>query len=106
MWYGIDRRTAEPLFKSINLTTREGTKSFVCNIGNEADGNIVDLFCENGRLIHEFEKWDNGAGLTDKTIELFELLNTSFIFKEKSSIDYWQNADGKNIVIEGLPEDL
>jgi hypothetical protein len=106
MWYGINRQKAEPLFNSINLTTRQGTKSFVCNVGNVADGNKVDLFCENGRLIHEYEQWDNNTVLTDKTESLYELLNTYFIFKEKTSVNHWQDANGKHIQIEGLPESL
>ena len=109
MWYGIDRQKAEPLFKQINLTTREGTKSFVRSIGNETDGNKVDLFCESGNLIHEFEQWDNNTGLTDKTTALFELLNNHFTFKERANvtdIDYWKNAENKSIAIEGLPHDV
>ena len=106
MWYGVDREKAEPLFDSINLTTRQGTKSFVCNVTNETDGNTVDLFCENGRLIHEYQEWDNNTGVTDKTESLFELLKASFTFREKASVDYWQDAESRDIQIDGLPEDV
>lgn len=106
MWYGVDRQRAEPLFDSINLTTRPGTKSFVCNTRNVADGNRVDFFCENGRLIHEYEEWDNTKGVTDQTESLFELLNTYFTFKEKRNVNDWQDAEGRSIQIEGLPKEL
>ena len=60
MFYGIDKKKAEPLFDSINLLTSETAASFVCRTAAVTrDGaNKVDLFCDTGHFIYEWEPWD------------------------------------------------
>ena len=78
MFYGVDKEKAEPLFDSINLLASENAASFVCKTGAVTrDGaNKVDLFCDTGHFIYEWEPWDNTIGLTDKTRELYQLTVT------------------------------
>lgn len=88
MFYGIDKKKAEPLFDSINLLTSSGAKSFVCRGGKDVtlDGrNKVDFFCDTPHPIYEWEEWDNCKGLTDKTQELYELIKANFSFQRPKS---------------------
>ena len=39
------------------------------------------MFCDARQLIYEWEPWDNSAGLTDKTQELYELIKANFSLK-------------------------
>ena len=80
MFYGVDKEKAEPLFDSINLLASENAASFVCKTGAVTrDGaNKVDLFCDTGHFIYEWEPWDNTIGLTDKTRELYQLIKENF----------------------------
>ena len=36
------------------------------------------MFCDALHFIYEWEPWDNSAGLTDKTQELYELIGKNF----------------------------
>ena len=80
MFYGINREAAEPLFDGINLLASKAAKSFVCSTGNVTlDGtNKVDVFCDARHFIYEWAEWDNSAGLTDKTQQLYMLIKDNF----------------------------
>ena len=94
MFYGIDKKKAEPLFDSINLLASENAASFVCKTGAVTrDGaNKVDLFCDTGHFIYEWEPWDNTIGLTDKTQELYQLIKENFSLEKSKS--YKQSSSG------------
>lgn len=105
-WFGVRRPLADRLFEEINLTTHRGTKSFVCAINLTSDGNDkFDVFCCNGRLVHEHEPWQPDRGVSDKTQELYELFKQYVQIKKKEHIDYWEDAEGKHIVLEGMDEE-
>lgn len=106
-WFGIDYETARPLFEKINLTTHRHTKSFVCSINLTSNGeDKFDIFCRNGRIIYEYEDWNIKRGVTDKTIELHQLLKQYLTLEKKKDIDFWEDASGIHISLEGLPEEL
>ena len=94
MFYGVDKEKATPLFDSINLLTSENAASFVCRTGaTTQDGtNKVDLFCDTGHFIYEWEPWDNAIGLTDKTQELYQLIKENFSLEKSKS--YKQSSSG------------
>lgn len=93
MFYGVDRKRAEPLFDSINLLTSENAKGFVCRPERANDKvNKVDLFCDVGHFIYEWEEWDNTVGLTDKTQELYQLIKENFSLEKSKS--YKQSSSG------------
>lgn len=94
MFYGVDKEKAEPLFDSINLLASENAASFVCKTGAVTrDGaNKVDLFCDTGHFIYEWEPWDNTIGLTDKTQELYQLIKENFSLEKSKS--YKQSSSG------------
>lgn len=81
MFFGINKEAAAPLFDSINLLASKTAKSFVNSTGNVTlDGaNKVDFFCDALHFIYEWEPWDNSAGLTDKTQQLYTLIKDNFI---------------------------
>lgn len=111
MFYGIDKQKAEPLFDCINLLTSENAASFVCKTGAVTrDGaNKVDLFCDTGHFIYEWEEWDNAAGLTDKTQELYQLIKENFDLSRPMSSGKGKRASGKSgksyAMLEELPEE-
>lgn len=80
MFFGVNKETATPLFDSINLLASKQAKSFVCKVAcTTLDGsNKVDFFCDNGRLLYEWEPWDNTIPLTDKTQAVYELIRDNF----------------------------
>lgn len=110
MFYGIDKKKAEQLFDSINLLASENAASFVCKTGAVTrDGaNKVDLFCDTGHFIYEWEPWDNTIGLTDKTQELYQLIKENFELSRPMSSGKGKRASGKGsksyAVLEELPE--
>lgn len=97
MFYGIDKKKAEPLFDSINLLASENAASFVCKTGAVTrDGtNKVDLFCDTGHFIYEWEQWDNTIGLTDKTQELYRLIKENFELSRPMSSGKGKRTSGK-----------
>ena len=110
MFYGIDKKKAEPLFDSINLLTSENAASFVCKTAVTRDvANKVDLFCDTGHFIHEWEPWDNTIGLTDKTQELYQLIKENFDLSRPKSSGKGKRASGKDgksyTMLEELPEE-
>lgn len=111
MFYGIDKQKAEPLFDSINLLTSENAASFVCKTrAVTRDGaNKVDLFCDTGHFIYEWEEWDNAAGLTDKTQELYQLIKENFDLSRPMSSGKGKRASSKSgksyAMLEELPEE-
>ena len=64
------------------------------------------MFCDARQLIYEWEPWDNSAGLTDKTQELYELIKANFSLKRPTDFDEWENADDGSIELEGLSEEM
>lgn len=108
MFYGVDKEKATPLFDSINLLTAKGTKSFVSKTREFTldRKNKVDMFCDALHFIYEWEPWDNSAGLTDKTQELYELIKANFSLKRPTDFDEWENADDGSIELEGLSEEM
>lgn len=80
MFYGINKKIAAPLFERINLLASASAKSFVCSTGNVTlDGtNKVDFFCDARHFIYEWAEWDNSVGLTDKTQQLYKLIEANF----------------------------
>lgn len=110
MFYGIDKKEAEPLFDSINLLASENAASFVCKTGAVTrDGaNKVDLFCDTGHFIYEWEPWDNTIGLTDKTQELYQLIKENFELSRPMSSGKGKRTSGKGgksyAMLEELPE--
>ena len=108
MFYGVDKEKATPLFDSINLLTAKGTKSFVSKTQEFTldRKNKVDMFCDALHFIYEWEPWDNSAGLTDKTQELYELIGKNFALTRPMDFDEWEDADDGFIMLEGLSEDL
>ena len=95
MFYGVDKEKGTPLFDSINLLTAKGTKSYISKTGAVTlDGkNKVDMFCDALHFIYEWEEWDNTAGLTDKTQELYELIKANFELKRPMDIDKRKDSD-------------
>lgn len=108
MFYGINKETATPLFDRINLLASKAAKSYVSRTGAiTLDGkNKVDMFCDAHHFIYEWEEWDNTVGLTDKTQELYELLQENFELKRPMDFDEWEDADNGSITLEGLSEDM
>ena len=108
MFYGIDKQKAEPLFDSINLLASENAASFVCKTGAVTrDGaNKVDLFCDTGHFIYEWEEWDNAAGLTDKTQELYQLIKENFDLSRPMSSGKGKRASGKGGKSYAMLEEL
>ena len=110
MFYGIDKKKAAPLFDSINLLTSENAASFVCKTAVTRDGaNKVDLFCDTGHFIYEWEPWDNTIGLTDKTQELYQFIKENFDLSRPKSSGKGKRASGKDgksyTMLEELPEE-
>lgn len=97
MFYGVDKGKAEPLFDSINLLASENAASFVSKTGSiTRDGtNKVDLFCDTGHFIYEWEPWDNTIGLTDKTRELYQLIKENFDLSRPMSRGKGKRTSGK-----------
>lgn len=107
MFYGVDRKRAEPLFDSINLLTSENAKGFVCRPAKAKDKvNKVDLFCDVGHFIYEWEEWDNAAGLTDKTQELYQLIKENFDLSRPMSRSKGKRASGKGGKSYAMLEEL
>lgn len=108
MFYGVDREQATPLFDGINLLASGTAKSFVCKISNvtKDSRNKVDFFCDTPRLVYEWEEWDNNIGLTDKTQELYDLINANFELKRPFDfgISFTGDADNGWICLEDLTE--
>lgn len=110
MFYGVDKKRAEPFFDSINLLASENAASFVCKTGAiTRDGaNKVDLFCDTGHFIYEWEPWDNTIGLTDKTQELYQLIKENFELSRPMSSGKGKRTSGKGgksyAMLEELPE--
>lgn len=90
MFYGVNKETAAPLFDNINLLASKNARSFVCKVACVTlDGsNKVDFFCDNPRLIYEWEPWDNTVLLTDKTQALYELIKDNFSLKRTKERQY------------------
>jgi hypothetical protein len=106
-WFGVNKEIAAPLFEEINLTTHKHTKSFVCAISLTSNGeDKFDVFCCNGRLVHEYEPWQPNRGVTDKTQTIYKLFKQYVEIKKKPDVDFWEDAEGKHIVLEGMPEDV
>ena len=111
MFYGIDKEKAEPRFDSINLLASENAASFVCKTGAVTrDGaNKVDLFCDTGHFIYEWEPWDNTIGLTDKTQEVYQLIKENFDLSRPMSSGKGKRTSGKGgksyAMLEELPEE-
>ncbi len=110
MFYGVDKEKAEPLFDSINLLTSENYKGFVCRTAITQDGtNKVDLFCDVGHFIYEWEAWDNAVGLTDKTQALYELIKENFVLSRPMSSGKGKRIRGKSakgyVLLEELSEE-
>lgn len=108
MFYGIDKKKAEPLFDSINLLASKNAASFVCKTGAiTRDGaNKVDLFCDTGHFIYEWEEWDNAAGLTDKTQEVYQLIKENFDLSRPMSSGKGKRASGKGGKSYAMLEEL
>ena len=107
MFYGVDRKRAEPLFDSINLLTSENAKGFVCRPAKAKDKvNKVDLFCDTGHFIYEWEEWDNAAGLTDKTQEVYQLIKENFDLSRPMSSGKGKRASGKGGKSYAMLEEL
>ena len=108
MFYGIDKKKAEPLFDSINLLASENAASFVCKTGAVTrDGaNKVDLFCDTGHFIYEWEPWDNTIGLTDKTQELYQLIKENFELSRPMSSGKGKRTSGKGGKSYAMLEEL
>lgn len=107
MFYGVDRKRAEPLFDSINLLTSENAKGFVCRPAKAKDKvNKVDLFCDVGHFIYEWEEWDNAAGLTDKTQELYQLIKENFDLSRPMSSGKGKRTNGKGGKSYAMLEEL
>ena len=108
MFYGVDKQKAEPLFDSINLLASENAASFVCKTGAVTrDGaNKVDLFCDTGHFIYEWEEWDNAAGLTDKTQEVYQLIKENFDLSRPMSSGNGKRASGKGGKSYAMLEEL
>lgn len=108
MFYGVDKQKAEPLFDSINLLASENAASFVCKTGAVTrDGaNKVDLFCDTGHFIYEWEEWDNAAGLTDKTQEVYQLIKENFDLSRPMSSGKGKRASGKGGKSYAMLEEL
>lgn len=108
MFYGVDKQKAEPLFDSINLLASENAASFVCKTGAVTrDGaNKVDLFCDTGHFIYEWEEWDNTIGLTDKTQELYQLIKENFDLSRPMSSGKGKRASGKGGKSYAMLEEL
>ena len=110
MFYGIDKEKARPLFDEINLLCGS-PNSFVCYTGavTNDEKNKVDFFCDSGRLIYEWEEWDNTKGLTDKTQEVFELIRDNFNLtraaRHTSNQKQGNRGKGNHIQIAELSED-
>jgi len=95
MFYGVNKEKATPLFDSINLLASQRAKSFVCKIGCATldNSNQVDFFCDNPRLIYEWESWDNTVLLTDKTQALYELIRDNFSLSRTKEYQYRQSKN-------------
>ena len=108
MFYGVDKEKAEPLFDSINLLASENAASFVCKTGAVTrDGaNKVDLFCDTGHFIYEWEPWDNTIGLTDKTQELYQLIKENFELSRPMSSGKGKRTSGKGGKSYAMLEEL
>ena len=108
MFYGIDKKKAEQLFDSINLLASENAASFVCKTGAVTrDGaNKVDLFCDTGHFIYEWEPWDNTIGLTDKTQELYQLIKENFDLSRPMSSGKGKRTSGKGGKSYAMLEEL
>lgn len=108
MFYGIDKKKAEPLFDSINLLASENAASFVCKTGAiTRDGtNKVDLFCDTGHFIYEWEEWNNTIGLTDKTQELYQLIKENFDLSRPMSSGKGKRTSGKGGKSYAMLEEL
>ena len=108
MFYGINKKKAEPLFDSINLLTNETAASFVCKYGaiTQDGANKVDMFCDAAHFIYEWEPWDNTIGLTDKTQELYQLIKENFELKRSSSSRKGTRASGKGGKSYAMLEEL
>ena len=108
MFYGIDKKKAEPFFDSINLLASENAASFVCKTGAiTRDGtNKVDLFCDTGHFIYEWEEWNNTIGLTDKTQELYQLIKENFDLSRPMSSGKGKRTSGKGGKSYAMLEEL
>lgn len=108
MFYGVDRKKAEPLFDSINLLTSENAASFVCKYVAPSldEANIVDMFCDVGHFIYEWEPWDNTIGLTDKTQELYQLIKENFDLSRSMSSGKGKRTSGKGGKSYAMLEEL
>lgn len=108
MFYGIDKKKTEPLFDSINLLASENAASFVCKTGAiTRDGtNKVDLFCDTGHFIYEWEEWNNTIGLTDKTQELYQLIKENFDLSRPMSSGKGKRTSGKGGKSYAMLEEL
>ena len=108
MFYGVDRKKAEPLFDSINLLTSENAAGFVCKYAAPSldKANKVDMFCDVGHFIYEWEPWDNTIGLTDKTQELYQLINENFDLPRPMSGGKGKRASGKGGKSYAMLEEL
>lgn len=106
MFYGVDKEKATPLFDSINLLASKSAKSYISRTGAVTlDGkNKVDMFCDAYHFIYEWEEWDNTAGLTDKTQELYELIKANFELTRPMDFDEWEDADDGFTTLEGMTE--
>ena len=86
--------------------------SYILHHGNGLQNLILleisesHMFCDARQLIYEWEPWDNSAGLTDKTQELYELIKANFSLKRPTDFDEWENADDGSIELEGLSEEM
>lgn len=108
MFYGVDKGKAEPLFDSINLLASENAASFVSKTGSiTRDGtNKVDLFCDTGHFIYEWEPWDNTIGLTDKTQELYQLIKENFDLSRPMSRGKRKRTSGKGNISYSVLKEL
>lgn len=110
MFYGVDREKAEPLFDGINLLASRTAESFINKKSNTTlDGrNKVDFFCDALNFIYEWEEWDNNAGLTDRTQELYELITANFELTRPFDfgITFVGDADNGFICIEEMSEEM
>lgn len=111
MFYGVDKDKAEPLFDGINLLASRTAKSFVCKTMDNItlDGrNKADFFCDTPHFIYEWEEWDNNAGLTDKTQELYELIKANFEMTGSFDFGVISTGDADNgfICIEEMSEEM
>ena len=110
MFYGVDREKAEPLFDGINLLASRTVESFINKKSNTTlDGrNKVDFFCDALNFIYEWEEWDNNAGLTDRTQELYELITANFELTRPFDfgITFVGDADNGFICIEEMSEEM